>query len=348
MKVAKGYRVDLYEHSESAGRSLSLTSDAPELASRGFDNLVSSYKVTKVTQQVGFKTLNYLKSISGKSIVAGQHNDQKDGTGVTTYTNKVKDITGKLPGLWSGDFNFHGNDGMRWEVVHEAERQFKAGALVNLMWHVCPPTQDDGCGWEGGIKSHLSDQQWNDLITDGGELNRKWKARMDEVAVYLQYLEDKGVEVMWRPLHEMNQGNFWWGGRTGPNGTRRLYQITRDYMVKVKGLTNLIWEWNVQDLSTNYADYNPGSDYFDVASLDCYGDGYYNMSYYEALRAQAGGKPMGIGESFHVPSASVIENLRDMTFFMIWSYGLQQNNSDQAIKDTYYNPRVITLDELPR
>jgi len=44
--------------------------------------------------------------------------------------------------------------------------------------------------------SHLSDEQWTDLITDGTPLNSSWKNRMDKIAVYLQDLEDSGVEVL--------------------------------------------------------------------------------------------------------------------------------------------------------
>jgi len=38
---------------------------------------------------------------------------------------------------------------------------------------------------------------------------------MDDIAQYLQWLDLNGVEVLFRPLHEMNQNCFWWGGRGG-------------------------------------------------------------------------------------------------------------------------------------
>jgi beta-mannanase len=301
----------------------------------------------RTNAQTQFKSLNYLYSISGTRTLSGQHNDQKDGTGAATYTNRVFSITGKYPALYSADFLFHGNNQMRWDITYEAERQWNAGAVVNIMWHACPPTQGAVCNWDGGLLSYLNDSQWNDLITNGGYLNGIWKQRIDEISVYLQYLEDKGVEVLWRPLHEMNQGAFWWGGRTGPNGSRRLYQITRDYMQNVKGLTNLIWVWDVQDLSTNYGDYNPGSNYYDVAALDVYGDAYTNSAYYNALVTQAGSKPVAIGECGTLPGADVFQRQPRWTFFMNWAYLLQQNNSDQYIRDVYNDPRVITRDEMP-
>ena len=48
---------------------------------------------------------------------------------------------------------------------------------------------------------------------------------------YLQQLKDAGVPVLFRPLHEMNEGWAWWGGRPGADGSAKLYQITHDYLV---------------------------------------------------------------------------------------------------------------------
>jgi hypothetical protein len=40
-------------------------------------------------------------------------------------------------------------------------------------------------GEEGGVKSYLNDTQWNELITNGTQLNNNWKARLDIIAGYL-------------------------------------------------------------------------------------------------------------------------------------------------------------------
>ena len=302
--------------------------------------------------QTRFKSLNYLYSISGNKTIAGQHNDQKDGTGASTYTEKVNSITGKYPGLWSGDFLFSGDSQLRWDITYEAEQQWNKGAIINMMWHCCPPTQNASCNWDGGVLSNLTYSQWSSLLTNGSSINQIWKSRMDEIAPFLQYLKDKGVEVMFRPLHEQNQSAFWWGGKTEdgvvhPDYTKKLYQLTHDYFVNTKGLTNLIWIWDVQDMSTNFGDYNPGDAYWDVAALDVYSDGYTNMSYYNALVAQAGNKPIAIGECGNLPDASVFQNQPRWVFFMNWSYLLQQNNTDQTIKDVYNITRVLTRDEMP-
>jgi hypothetical protein len=304
--------------------------------------------------QTRFKSLNYLYSISGSYTLSGQHNDQKDGTNENYWTNQVFNITGKYPALWGGDILFHGNSAMRWSMAYEAERQWNRGAVINIMWHVCPPTGGTVCGWDPGVlNTTLSAANWTSLLTNGGSLNNTWKQRIDsEVIPYLQYLEDKGVEVLWRPLHEQNQTAFWYN-RSGAGNTKALWRLTYDYMTNVKGLTNLIWVWDVQDLSTNFADYNPGSSYFDMVALDVYSDGYTNLNYYNNLLAQAGGKPIAIGENFVLPNSTALNNQPRMSFFMTWAYGLKKDwnnvptNSDDYIRQVYNNPRVITLDEMP-
>lgn len=60
-------------------------------------------------------------------------------------------------------------------MIYEAEREYKSGAVVNLMYHACPPTLSEPCDWNKGIMSKLTDEQWNNLITDGSALNMAWK-----------------------------------------------------------------------------------------------------------------------------------------------------------------------------
>lgn len=310
-----------------------------------------------VMAQSGFRSLDYLHRISGTKILSGQHNDQKpyhgESTGTSYWTDEVYKLTGKYPALWGGDLLFHGQSELRWDVTYEAEKQWEKGAVINIMWHACPPNQTEPCMWEGGILSSLSASEWTDLLTEGGTLNTVWKSRIDNVAApYLQYLENKGVEVFWRPFHEQNQTLFWWNSG-GADKTKALWKLSHDYMTNDLGLSNLIWSWDVQDIHASYAQYNPGEEYFDMAALDIYSDGYFNLKYYNALVEQADGKPLAFGECFKLPSASVMINQPLMSFFMVWAYGLYEDfngnatNTIQQIVDTYNNPRVLTLDEMP-
>lgn len=291
--------------------------------------------------------LEYLYSISGKKTLAGQHNKEPNAD-PDKWTEYIKETTGKYPALWSGDFLFQQeNIDERWTMIKEAKKQWDNGAVINLMWHACPPDEGEPCGWDPGLlNAQLTDEQWKDLITDGTDLNKSWKSRMDDIAVYLQFLEDNGVQVLFRPLHEMNQGKFWWGGRPGPKGTAELYRITRDYFTKEKGLTNLIWVWDMQDMSRDFEEYNPGDEYWDVFAFDIY-DGGYDKSWYDYILPIAGDKPMAIGECSKLPTPKILKEQPRWVFFMPWAELVQQSNTPKEINSIYENPRVITLDQMP-
>ncbi len=298
--------------------------------------------------------MRFLKQISGHETVAGEHNAEPNSA-PEAATDSIHALVGKYPGLWSGDFLYESdNIQSRWTMIHEAETEWDRGALVQLMWHACPPTCGEPCSWEGscGVLSHLTNSQWDSLITDGTVLNNNWKNEIDHIVPYLKYLKDNGVEVLFRPLHEMNQSAFWWGGRPGPNGTARLYQITHDYLVKTKGLTNLIWEWDLQDFSTLSSDvntYDPGSSYWDILLLDVYGsDGtMYTTSKYSIILNKAGDKPIAIGECGQLPSDATLLQQPRWTFFMAWPTLVFKDNTAGQIRSLYNSQNVITLGQMP-
>jgi len=301
-----------------------------------------------------FKTLNFLYEISGKKIVAGIHN-REPSSEPRKWTDKMEEVTSKTPGLWSGDFLFQAdNIANRSVVINEAIQQWKRGAIVNLMWHSCSPLYAEPCEWDNGrgVKSSLSDEQWTQLITDGTQLNNNWKSRLDKIATHLQILKNNGVEVLFRPLHEMNQGAFWWGGRSGASGTSKLWKITHDYLTKTKGLSNLIWVWDMQDFGSLQSDlvtYNPGEEYWDVLALDVYdGKGFTTANYTAVLNA-AKGKPIAIGECEKLPTLAQIAAQPKWTFFMGWSELVfeSKNNTSEQLKTLLKGSSVITLDEMP-
>ncbi|WP_020619225.1 glycosyl hydrolase [Paenibacillus daejeonensis] len=291
--------------------------------------------------------LEYLQSISGNQTVIGIHNREPNSQ-PSLQTDRVYNITGRYPGLWSGDFLFSQNDvNNRWNMIYEAKRQWDNGAIVNIMMHVTNPKQGEVGSWDGGVVSSLTNAEWNSLITNGGTLNTAWKQRLDTYAVYLQYLKDNGVTVLFRPFHEMNQGIFWWAGRPGSNGTAALYRLTRDYLQNVKGLDNLIWVWNMQDLDLNWSVYNPGNAYWDIFSVDVYNpDGFTTAKYNTALNV-AGNKPIAIGECDRLPTASQLLAQPRWVFAMSWAELTFQHNTNAQLQALYGATNVITRDELP-
>jgi len=307
--------------------------------------------------------LDYLCTISGTKTLSGQHNGEPNSD-PAIWTNWIYSVTGWYPGLWGGDFLYLYDDVQpcnRWKMITEAKNQWDNGALVTLMWHVCPPTVPEPCGWEDGIMSDLSDAQWNELVTYSTtttSLNYRWRERIDEIVPYLQYLKCNGVEVLWRPLHEMNDdipqpgrqpGWCWWCGRPGPEGSRKLYQITHDYMSNTKGLTNLIWVWNVKDVTPTttilsatlvYSAYYPGDEYVDVVSMDPRNYGFTQENYSATLNI-ANGKPIAIGECATLPSSSLLATQPRWTWFLGWAEEVSASNTITEIRAVYNDCLVV-------
>jgi mannan endo-1,4-beta-mannosidase len=194
------------------------------------------------------------------------------------------------------------------------------------------------------------------------------KDDMDLVAAQLSILQDAGVPVLWRPLHEASGGWFWWGatrtdGVTAATAYKALYRYMYDYFTNTKGLHNLSWVWNGQDAS-----WYPGADVVDITGWDVYGtakDYQSDISYFNTLKSIDASKLIALTETGTIPSPSkLIADGAAWSWFMAWNDG---NSSDGAegVTDSgnfwtgeYYNAAahktevysadyVITLDELP-
>ncbi|MCX6929362.1 MAG: hypothetical protein NT154_40015 [Verrucomicrobia bacterium] len=95
--------------------------------------------------------LDYLKRISGQFTVAGIHNREPNSQ-PAKQTQRMLELVGRHPGLWSGDFLFSAADvSNRWTMIRECRKQWEEGSIVQLMAHVAPPNQPEVCRWIGGI-----------------------------------------------------------------------------------------------------------------------------------------------------------------------------------------------------
>jgi hypothetical protein len=139
--------------------------------------------------KIEFKTLNYLKSVSGSKTITGQQG--------RAWWQPMKDISGKYPGLFGEDFsfaNFFGGTSLansRDILADECIKRWNEGQIIALMWHPCPPTFGEPCAFEGGnenknVKSKLTDEQWTALITEGTPLNNSWKRMIDGIVPSMQ------------------------------------------------------------------------------------------------------------------------------------------------------------------
>lgn len=328
--------------------------------------------------------LSFLYSIQGEYTLTGMHNFASD---INRYDQVVDSLTGRTPVIWGSDFSFNalgdnqcefrhcgplnltvpGNRSLPCEeldfsaaqqrqlIVDEAIKKHNEGRIITLMWHCCWPANGDDCNgndiwrWADNLPSQ---EEWEELTTDGTGLNKLWKKQMDEVAVYLKQLQAAGVPVLWRPFHEMNGVWFWWCNKPGDNGFKKLWISMYNYLTDYHKLNNLLWVWNTNAPRNNpgdeagpYADYYPGSDYVDVLAADVY-HADWKQSHHDELVALGKGKIISLGEVGALPSTKVYEKQPQWSWFMPWGYFILNRDNVKIAKEIYNHPRSINLDKI--
>ncbi len=298
------------------------------------------------------KLLNYIYSISGNHTLTGQHNNPLVGS---TRLEGVYKLTKHYPAVFGQDFGFSEPgtwDGInfRQRIVDEAIRRYSEGFIITIMWHAVRPIEDEPVDFRNSIQGELTDQEWQDLVTPGTEINEKWKSQVDVIAWFLKQLQYAGVPVLWRPYHEMNGDWFWWGKKKGENGYKKLYRMLFDRLVNFHHLNNLIWVFNANEVKENvdsYAAYYPGNDFVDILATDVYTEGF-NQENYDELLELAANKPIALGEVGAVPTPEILQNQPRWTWFMVWGESFSGGfQSFKRFHDIYENDQTVTLEELP-
>jgi mannan endo-1,4-beta-mannosidase len=301
------------------------------------------------------RLLAYLYSIRGRKTISGIK-ILLDAEDKYIYSDYIKALTRKSPELLGYDFEGYHAPGYASKLVREVYKQYLEGHIITLMWNEDAPTgnlesnySDTTFRGNGGPEWGLSDKQWDELITPGTKLYDCWLADVDTIATYLKALQVLGVPILWRPYHEMNGTWFWWGGRKGPDGSMKLYQMMFDRYVNHFHLNNLIWVWGPnsprlfqKNEAFDYADYFPGTDFVDVFATDIYNNDYKEGNYTQMLDL-AKGKVIALSEVGQAPTPEILEAQSNWTYFMIRGDFVHTRNSSEQIEDLFGDPRVISF-----
>jgi mannan endo-1,4-beta-mannosidase len=237
----------------------------------------------------------------------------------------------------------------------------RTGGVVTMCWHWNAPARlydkaPDRLWWSGFYTRATlfrADEAMEKMSGDDyGLIIRD----IDVIAKELKRLDEAGIPILWRPLHEASGGWFWWGA-SGPETYKALYRLMFDRLNRHHGLKNLIWVWNGQD-----PDWYPGDDVVDIVSEDVYAQPR-DYSPQTARYRRAGDSPglpklIALSENGVVPDpAKLAKEKVSWSWFCTWSgdfvmdpvtrkYSEVQTEA-QALKRFYADPFVITRDELP-
>lgn len=324
------------------------------------NNLSNKEAGQSAQELMAFLTENY-----GKYTLAGQYASSEDNEELEL----IYQMTGKYPAI-------------RFSAMHTSENSFDStfkdidacaewhyrGGVVGLMWYWDSPSK------KPSVYAKETDFKLSDAVTkldiammsqeEIRELFAKNKISeqcyglildMDNMAGQLMSLKNKGVPVLWRPLHEAGGDWFWWGA-SGPEAYRWLWDLMYRRYTDYFGLDNLIWVWNGQS-----RDYMADKKTFDIASLDIYlePEKDYGSRYEQFLALQ---KIVGKEKLIALSECSTLPDIdasfRDnsvWSFFGLW-YGKYLRDEEGAFSGTYtseedfihaYNSEgVLTLDEF--
>lgn len=201
---------------------------------------------------------NYLKSIYGQKMLTGCWTETQFGG-----NDQVETCAGKTPAIWGQDMNswYRSRTDQNWintwsQNIAGFKAAHKRGQILQVNWHWQMPSSKvngaytrDAWGKDAaGNAQMMTAQQWTDMVTPGTAL---YEAMIEDIDYHVvnflkKIVDDKGrpIPIIFRPLHEIDGGWFWWTCTSDPTKTAKLYKIMQDRIMNFHGCHNLIWVYN--------------------------------------------------------------------------------------------------------
>lgn len=294
--------------------------------------------------------MNFLESQYGRKMISGQQTLED--------VEWIAQQTGKYPAIFATDLMDYSPSRVQYGATStEIEKMiewYNRGGMVSLCWHWNAPkgigAEEPGKEWWRGFYTEFTTFDVKYALDNPDSEDYHLLIRdIDAIAVQLKRLQDAGVPVLWRPLHEAEGGWFWWGAK-GPEPTKQLWKLMYDRLTNHHRLNNLIWVWNSEK-----PEWYPGNEFVDIASVDTYNPaGDYNpiIAKYENLVSLVNAKKVvGLAENGPIPDPDMLQAYgADWSFFTTWTGNFIRDgitNSAEHLQKIYKHDYVLTLDELP-
>lgn len=305
----------------------------------------------------------YLCESYGKQVLLGQH----DTIGTSAETDMIYKTTGKYPAIRFGDLMLATEkDSITTDTEMNIAMDWASkDGIVGYMWHWAAPDdkreyyadQTDFDIKKAVTKENIAELSLEDIkkLQKDGKVSKECVAvvqDIDTVSEKLSTLRDEGIAVLWRPLHEASNGDFWWGN--DKDAYKWLWKLMYERQTKYHKLNNLIWVWSAQN-----ADWYVGDEYCDVLSCDVYDDGNKDaqVNIMLFLQSISRNKPIAMSECGSFPDIQSIADEKAMWAF-IGQWGgnylmtddgklAEENNTAAELIKMYNNNLTLTRDKLP-
>ena len=379
--TVQGYRVNQKGCDEII---YSFSTKADEVFPDYILNPVESLVNPNATQQA--KNLyNFLLAKQGEKILSGI---QSNASSTNDMVNLVYEKTGKHPALAGYDYIFlqYSPTPPSWSWkqdytdISDIKEHWDNNGVVAYTWHWNVPNSTEA--WDKGLNEGNFDGyafytsattfDINEALKPGTWQNDFIMKDIEEVAGYLKLLQDEGIPVLWRPLHEAagnydiyggNGAWFWWG-KGGAEPCKALWKLLYDQLVGVYGLNNLIWVWTcdvTKGAEEQYDDWYPGNEYVDIVGVDIYEDNTNAKSrQHKALVDLTKGKKLiTVSECGNIPDPTESSRLEHKwSWFMVWSSSDAEGNpslyhdswslnTEAYWKQVMTHPHILTREDMP-
>ncbi len=317
------------------------------------------------------RVYDYLQSIYGKNTLSST---MANVAWNLDEAKTVKDATGKYPAIACMDYIHLAYEPADWNNYNDIsfiEDWWEQNGLVAACWHWNVPCKEG----DNDIKKltytpgNGEKDQWGtqttafspkNAIVEGTWENKVIKADLERLCNYMKPLQEKGIPIIWRPLHEA-AGNtfeydggtawFWWG-RDGGEAYKALWRYMFDYFTS-QGLNNLIWVWTSQ---TKDESFYPGYEYVDIIGRDLYNNTDRNKiaTEYQYLKKAYPNKMIALAECGGVTDMKAQWDAgAQWLFFMPWYHYNAKTLSGHTHADeawwqtTMQCDKVLTREDLP-
>ena len=341
----------------------SLTLTASEDISK-LDLTISKPALSNKDSDYNAKALyQYLCESYGKQVLLGQH----DTIGTSAETDMIYKTTGKYPAIRFGDLMLATEkDSITTDTEMNIAMDWASkDGIVGYMWHWAAPDdkreyyadQTDFDIKKAVTKENIAELSLEDIkkLQKDGKVSKECVAvvqDIDTVSEKLSTLRDEGIAVLWRPLHEASNGDFWWGN--DKEAYKWLWKLMYERQTKYHKLNNLIWVWSAQN-----ADWYVGDKYCDVLSCDVYDDGNKDaqVNIMLFLQSISKNKPIAMSECGSFPDIqSIADEKAKWAFIGQWGGNYlmtddgklaEENNTAAELIKMYNNNLTLTRDKLP-
>ena len=297
---------------------------------------------------------DYLVSINGRKMLSGAMANVNWNTNEAQWVYKH---TNRWPAINCFDFIHHvystPGSWIDYSNTKVAEDWHRDGGIVAAMWHWNVPAKKSG---EYAFYAEDTSFDVRKIFDQSSAEYKQMISDIDQIGRWLKVLRNKGIPVLWRPLHEAGGKWFWWG--MDAEACKELWRVMYKRFADAD-IDNLIWVFTPaaawQQPFSDGMRWYPGDEYVDIIGRDLYGyDAESQATEYSQLKALYPTKMITLSEcgsnkknSTVIPTADIAEawnaGAKWLNFMPWYGENMPSNEWWNKVMDEEV---VITRDEV--